>query len=172
MTTIAPGAARMRAWSKLLRIAAGLMLFGSGAASAASAQTTFNVTALVVDSCAVSATDLAFGTYSPTSITDKTGTSTISVTCSLGTLYTIGLNNGTHASGSTRRMAAGLVMLTYQLYRNVGATLVFGSAADTLGVAGVGTGVAIPTVVYGVIPNSQNVNAGSYSDVITVTIDY
>ena len=116
--------------------------------------------------------DYPWGTYDPTSATDKNGTSTVSVACSLGTGYTISLNNGAHASGSTRRMTAGGNVLTYQVYRDVGRSLIFGTVADTLGVSGIGTGVAIPTVIYGVIPKTQNVGAGSYSDQITVTIDY
>lgn len=152
--------------------AACLSLAAPGTAHAASATTTFNVTATVIDSCAVSASDLAFGTYDPASATDKTGTSTVSVTCSLGTLYTVSLNNGTHASGSTRRLAAGASRLTYQVYKDVAATQIFGSIADTLGLSGTGTGVAIPSVIYGVIPKTQNVASGSYSDQITVTIDY
>jgi spore coat protein U-like protein len=152
--------------------AACLALAAPGTAHAASTTTTFNVTATVVDSCAVSASDLAFGTYDPASATDKTGTSTVNVTCSLGTAYTVSLNNGTHASGSTRRLAAGASRLTYQVYKDVGATLIFGAIADTLGVSGIGTGVAIPSVIYGVIPKTQNVGSGSYSDQITVTIDY
>jgi spore coat protein U-like protein len=144
--------------------AALLALAAGNSANAASATTTFNITATVVDSCAVTASDLAFGTYDPTSVTDKSGASTINVTCSLGTLYTISLDNGTHASGSTRRMAAGASRLTYQAYKDAGGTQIFGSVLNSLGVSGVGTGVPIPALVYGVIPKSQNVGAGSYSD--------
>lgn len=152
--------------------AACLALAAAGTAHAATASTTFNVTATVVDSCAVSASDLAFGTYDPASATDKTGASTVSVRCSLGTPYTVSLNNGTYASGSTRRMAAGASRLTYQVYKDVAATQVFGSVADALGVSGIGTGVVIPSIIYGVIPKTQNVGSGSYTDQITVTVDY
>lgn len=139
---------------------------------AATASTTFNVTATVAQSCAVTASDLAFGAYDPGSATDKTGTSTISVNCSLGTVYTVSLNNGANASGNTRRMASGAERLTYQIYQDIGATLVLGSVANLLGLAGIGTGVAAATTIYGVIPKTQNVGSGSYSDQITVTVDY
>lgn len=139
---------------------------------AATTSTTFNVTATVLNSCAVSATDLAFGTYDPASVTDKSGASTITVTCTLGTAYDLGLNNGANASGSTRRMASGASRLSYQIYKDVGATQVLGTVAAALGVTGIGTGVGVPTLIYGVIPKAQNVGSGAYSDVITVTIDY
>jgi spore coat protein U-like protein len=156
----------------LLQSAVLLAAIACGSAHAASATATFNVTAAVLDSCAVTASDLAFGVYDPTSASNKSGASTINVTCSLGTLYTISLNNGTHASGTTRRMAAGTNRLTYQVYRDVGATQIFGAVADALGVSGIGTGIAVPSVVYGVIPKAQNVGSGVYSDQITVTVDY
>lgn len=152
--------------------AIGLGLALVGPAAAVTASTTFTVTATVVPSCAVSASDLAFGTYDPNSSTDKTATTTISVNCSLGTPYTVSLSNGTNASGSTRRMASGAHRLTYQIYQDIAATLVFGSVADLLGVSGVGIGLAAASTIYGVVPKAQNVNAGSYTDQITVTVDY
>lgn len=139
---------------------------------AASTTANFNVTANVVDACAVTASNLAFGTYDPSSVVDKTGTSSVSVTCTLGTLYTVSLNNGANASGSTRRMAAGSTYLSYQLYKDALASQIFGTVANSLGASGVGTGAAVPSTIYGVIPKTQNVGSASYSDQITVTVDY
>lgn len=153
-------------------VVATVVALAPAAAVAASASTTFSVTATVVDACSVSATNLAFGAYDPAATTDKTATSTISVQCSLGTAYTISLDNGGNASGSTRRMASGANRLSYEMYRDVGNSLIFGTVANLLGVSGVGTGVAVPTTVYGVIPKSQSVGTGSYADQITVTIEY
>jgi spore coat protein U-like protein len=141
-------------------------------AHAASTTTTFNVTATVSTSCAVSASDLAFGNYDPGSAVDALSTSTISVTCSLGTAYTISLDNGTHSAGATRRMGSGASRLTYQMYRDVGLSGVFGLAASALGVSGIGTGIGVPTLLYGKIAAGQVVPPGSYADQVTVTIDY
>ncbi|WP_394788043.1 spore coat U domain-containing protein [Rhodoferax sp.] len=139
---------------------------------AATATANFNVTATVATSCAVSATDLAFGTYSESTATDATTTSTISVNCTLLTPYTISLNSGNYASGSTRRMGSGTSRLTYEIYRDPAMTGIFGTVAALLGVSGVGTGLAIPNTIYGKIPKNQNVTPGSYLDQITVTVDY
>ncbi|MCX7279260.1 MAG: spore coat U domain-containing protein [Burkholderiales bacterium] len=141
-------------------------------ARAASATANFNVTATVATSCAVTATEMAFGTYDGGSATDATTTSTINVNCSLLTPYTISLNNGSFAAGSTRRMGNGTSRLTYEIYRDPAMTGIFGTVAATLGVSGVGTGVAIPNIIYGKIPKNQNVAPGSYLDQITVTVDY
>ncbi len=148
------------------------LLATSGAALAASTGTVFNVTAQVQTSCQVSASDLAFGTYDPGSATDATGTSTISVKCSLLTPYTLGLSYGANASGNVRQMANGTERLSYQLYQDAAGLNIFGLVSDLLGASGVGTGLTVPTTVYGKIPAGQNVAPGSYSDQITVTLDY
>jgi spore coat protein U-like protein len=142
------------------------------AAWAASATANFNVTATVLTSCGVSASDLAFGTYDAASATDTTATSTVTVTCSLLTPYTISLDSGSNASGSTRRMGSGASRLSYEIYRDVGMSNVFGTVGALLGVSGVGTGLAVPSTIYGKIPKNQAVIAGSYTDQITVTVDY
>ncbi len=155
---------------------AALVLLASAAAfsaqAAGSATASFSVTATVVDACSVSATDLTFGSYDPGAVADKTASSTVSVRCSLGTPYAISLNNGSNASGATRRMASGGNHLSYEMYRDPGASLVFGTVANLLGVSGIGTGLSAPTVLYGVIPKSQNVATGSYADQVMVTVDY
>lgn len=139
---------------------------------AASVSANFNVTATVATSCAVSASDLAFGSYDAAANTDALATSAISVTCSLLTPYAISLDNGTNASGATRRMGSGASRLTYEIFRDVGLTGIFGLATSSLGISGIGTGFAIPSVVYGKIPKNQAVAPGSYTDQITVTVDY
>ncbi|MFY9513393.1 MAG: spore coat U domain-containing protein [Rubrivivax sp.] len=154
------------------RLLPALALVAAPQAWAASATGNFNVTATVQTSCAVSAADLAFGTYDAASATDTTATSTVTVTCSLLTPYNISLDSGTHASGSTRRLGSGASRLSYEIYRDVSMSNVFGTVAALLGVSGVGTGLAAPTTIYGKIPKNQAVVPGSYSDQITVTVDY
>ena len=90
----------------------------------------------------------------------------------IGAPYTISLDNGTYASGAVRRLGSGTSRLNYEIYRDVGLTGVFGLASSLLGVSGVGTGVSIPTQVFGRIATGQSVAPGNYTDQITVTIDY
>lgn len=141
-------------------------------AAAATANATFNVSATVATSCAVTAADLAFGVYDAASATDTAATSTISITCSLLTPYTISLDSGGYAAGAVRRMGSGAARLSYEIYRDVTMTNVFGTVAAVLGIAGVGTGFAVPHTIYGKVPKNQAVAPGSYSDQITVTVDY
>jgi len=145
-----------------------LLALAAGSAMAASTSTTFTVSATVVASCSVSATNLAFGSYTGSAHVDQT--STVSVTCTNGTDYSVALNDGANASGSTRRMvSSGSNYLSYEMYSDAGRTTVWNAAAQ---VTGTGNGAAQSLTVYGRIPSGQSVPAGSYSDTVQVTVTY
>ena len=144
----------------------------SQAANAATATQNFNVTATVVNACSLSSiSDLAFGNYSFS--TPSLGTTSVNVTCSLGSAYTLHINDGLYgSSASTRKMKHGTLTdnLSYTLSNSLaGAT--WGDTAGT-GVAGTGLGVAVPTVIYGSVAANQTVTAGSYSDTLTMTVTF
>lgn len=146
----------------------------SGASLAATSNTTFQVTATVASSCSVSAGALAFGTYDPLAVTDKSGTSTINVTCNLLSPYTLKLNGGAvNATILDRQMSdGGTNTLDYQLYTSALLSAVWGDGVDGSTVTGLGTGLSIPHTVHGVITNGQNVPNGSYADTVTVSLDF
>ena len=147
----------------------------STSAPAATTSTTFTVSATVDNNCTVSATNLDFGSYNTLlNITPTDATNAITVTCTLGTAYNIGLDAGT-GSGATvtaRKLSSGGNTLNYSLYQDALRTTVWGSTVGTNTVAGTGTGLAVAHNVYGRIPASQNVGSGTYTDTITVTITY
>lgn len=150
-------------------------MFGMMVGTAAQAQTdTFNVTATVGDACSVAASDLGFGTYDPLSATDTDATTTMDVTCTTSTAYEVGLDagTGTGATTTTRILESGANQLNYILSQNSGHTTNWGNNAGVDTVAGTGTGSAQTITVYGRIAALQNVPAGSYSDVITVTVTF
>lgn len=159
-------------------MAAGLVAMNT--ASAATATTTFQVTATVVANCKIdSATDMAFGTYSPTA-GDVTATSQIKVRCSKGATYTLGLDAGTTAGGSIaqRLMAKGTDTLQYNLYSDAARTSVWGNSSGSW-VSGTGAGLGTPNTithtVYGKLPDSavnQDAAVGNYADTITATLTY
>lgn len=129
----------------------------------------------MIDVCAVSASNLAFGTYSPISGSALDGTSTITVTCTLGTPYNVRLSAGAHGgSVSTRQMlrASGTELLDYYIYRDAGRTQNWGLTDNTDTLTSAGTGVLQNHTVYGRIPASVNVPIGSYSDTVTVIVNY
>jgi spore coat protein U domain-containing protein, fimbrial subunit CupE1/2/3/6 len=140
-------------------------------AAAATATTTFSVTATVVTTCAITATNLNFGNYSGVVLA---GTSTLNATCSTGTPYTISLNAGT-GIGSTvtsRKMTGpGVELLNYGLFQDAGHTINWGDTAGTE-VPGVGSTAVQPHTVFGQIPASQFIQSGAYSDTITATLTF
>jgi spore coat protein U-like protein len=154
--------------------------------------------AQAIESCSVSADALNFGAYaSPNGVAIDTVHSTITVTCSptplLGLLgiivgcqndtYSVQLSTGNAGTYAPRSLSSGGAMLSYNLYTDAGRTLVWGDGIGaTQTVTGNLSGVLLalgacpPTPiqhpVYGRIPGSQNVPAGSYSDTITVTVTF
>jgi spore coat protein U-like protein len=146
----------------------------TGIVAAATSTSTFQVSANVANSCSASASDLAFGTYDPLAALPTDGISTVTVQCTLLTNYTIGLSAGAGAGASvaTRKMTKGADTLNYSLYQDAAHLVVWGQTPGTDTVSGVGTGLAVPHIVYGRIPPTQNVNAGAYLDTITVSINY
>lgn len=143
-------------------------------AMAATTTTTMAVTATVTSSCIVAALPVVFGNYDPTSATDKTGTGTITVTCTTGTAYKVGLDAGgaSGATVTTRKMANGANLLSYNLDQDSGLTTNWGNTAPTDTVNKTATVTPDAITVYGVIPHGQNVVAGAYTDTVNVTVNY
>lgn len=144
-------------------------------AYAASVSTTFQVSATVLASCGVTASDLDFGNYTPGTGPDVTANTTVNVTCTNGTDYTIALDGGSIAHDpSARAMSAGgSSMLNYGLYTDAAFSTVWGDGIGaTATVSGTGDGAAQPTTVYGRIPSGQYVPATTYTDQITVEVTY
>lgn len=139
--------------------------------------------------CTVAATSNAFGAYSPLSSSPVDTTATISVTCTAITIlfivtldvdYTIKLSQGVAGSFSPRYMALLGNHLNYNLYTDNARSIVWGDGTggtSTKSGSMHGTGLLFSSVtdnhtVYGRIPGSQNIPAGAYADVITVTVNY
>lgn len=132
---------------------------------------TFDVTATVASACSVSATDLAFGTYD--SVLGTNGTSSITSNCTLATSYTLALDFGGAADVNSRVMdGPNSETLSYQLTQDVAGLIPWGTVADGDEVSLVGTGLDVVTTVFGQIASGQNVEAGSYTDTITVTLTF
>ncbi len=150
-------------------LALGLFALPAGAATATSS---FAVSATVASTCLVSATSLGFGSYSGLV---APATSTVSVTCTNTTPYNVGLSAGlgTGATVTARKMTGpASALLSYGLFQDAGHTLGWGVTAGTDTVAGTGNGATQPITVYGQIPTAQYVAPGVYADTITVTVTY
>lgn len=156
-------------------------------ATAATATGTFQVQIEIQKACAVTAgagSNVNVGAVASTA-TNSAGSNTISVTCTKSTPYFIGLapsalnggtNSGSGAMAGTGGIAANTDKVPYQLRSTAGAAgTVWGNTATSAvvgnGVAGTGNGAAQSHTVYATVP-SANFTADSYSDTVTVTVNY
>ncbi|NRO94631.1 fimbrial major subunit CsuA/B family protein [Paraburkholderia sp. NMBU_R16] len=150
---------------------AGVFAFGPPSAVAATATATMAVSATVLATCAISAAPLAFGVY--TGVQNDAATSLL-VTCTNTTSYSIGLGAGTSGGTATARQMAGTPAgtLLYALFSDSGRTVNWGDTGGTGLVSGVGTGLPQTIPVYGRVAAGQLVAPGAYADTITATVTY
>ncbi|MFL5311274.1 MAG: spore coat U domain-containing protein [Myxococcales bacterium] len=163
-----------------LATAAAVLFTAHSAVAAGSKATTFNVSSSVAANCTISATDLNFGAYDPV-VANKTTAldvnTTVSVLCTKGsTGVTVGLDLGTHAAAGNRFMSNGSDSLQYELYSDSAGGAVWSNggagvvAWPVFGPIGAGTGT--PHTVFGRVPAAQDVSVGSYTDVVTATVNF
>ncbi|WP_105637588.1 Csu type fimbrial protein [Cronobacter dublinensis] len=102
---------------------------------------------------------------------------TIAITCTKGSLYTVGINNGNNAVGSVRNMASGDNRLSYEIYK--------GSTANRWGVSGterwasdsatqVSTDGLLRSYQYTarILATQNTPPAGSYTDTLVVDVAF
>jgi spore coat protein U-like protein len=154
-----------------------LVVSSDSSVVAGSATANLQVSTTVSANCTITTATVAFPAYDPIvthSAANDDGTGTVTITCTKGTLATIGLGLGANVSGTQRRMKdATTDYLNYALYLDAGRTTVWGTAAPNLL-----TPVAAPDknprpfTVYGRIPSAQDVPAGSYTDTVIATVNF
>jgi spore coat protein U-like protein len=141
--------------------------------------------AATVVNCTASASGIAFGIYNPLSAVANASTGSLKVTCngsgtgSANVTLTVTLSTGLSGGYATRKMFSGVNALNYNIYWSTAYNQIIGdgtggSFAGTAGpfpVAAGGSNFATGTL-YGLIPASQDVVPGAYSDVIVVTVTY
>jgi spore coat protein U-like protein len=138
---------------------------------------------VITCSCAVSTTNVLFGTINPLSLSNTDSVGGVAVTCggAAGLLIPlqVDISKGGSASYAARTMAYGTSRLAYNLYQDSGRSMVFGdgsngtvdsSASMTLTALGVAT---LNFPVYGRVFGAQTTMVpGAYSDTIVVTLTY
>jgi spore coat protein U-like protein len=135
--------------------------------------TSFFVSATVVSTCYVTATNISFGTVGlVTSNVDST--STVSAQCNNSVPYTVSLSGGNAAATdpTQRKMAKASETVTYGLYRDAARLQPWGSTTGTNTVSGTGNGATQNITVYGRVPVQATGSPGNYSDTIVATITY
>ena len=154
---------------------------GSVAGAATTVTSNLPVSATVNPGCSISTSGVAFGTYAPLAAhatSAATANGTVTVQCTLGTVATVTLGQGTNpGAGSTdaspaRRLSDGAShYLTYSLYSDALNLFAWGNTALT-GVGHVGVGSATGLTVYGKLDAGQVVPAGAYTDTVVATVSF
>jgi spore coat protein U-like protein len=161
------------------KLTAALVLVTFGLAStsllnAATVTNTMPVKITIQNACNISTTaptTLDFGTQGPL-VANVDQTATITVTCTSGASYNVGLDGGGGGSINARRMINGANTVGYQLYSNNARTTVWGVTIGTDTVAGTGNGNAQTLTVYGRVPPQTTPPAAVYNDTVNVTVTY
>jgi spore coat protein U-like protein len=164
--------------SAVIALALGGVALNSQAANLATAQ--FNVKITINDACVMATPgDVDFGSVVANAAPATNPKSTaLSIKCSKGTSYKIGLQSSNNSSDSTGagllKPASGSDAITYQLYQDSAAsTTKWGNTLGTNTLAGSGSGVtgtANAPNVYVKLTGSTDVAVGAYSDIVTVNV--
>ena len=163
---------RLIAGAGVAALVAGFVGLAQQNVNAATATSSFTVSASVTANCTISAGALAFGAYDPVVANASANldqTSTISVACTKGATASVGLDNGANFSGG-RRMKSGTDYLGYEMYSDSGRSTVWNTAAPVSYTAA--SKAASSLTVYGRAAGGQDVPAGSYSDTVIATITF
>jgi spore coat protein U-like protein len=157
------------------------MLVGTAGLSAtsyaATATDNMAVSTLVTISCSMTAGEMQFATYDPSSGNPGLGTATITSNCTAGGAAVITLDQGANAATTStdavplRRMIGAGGNLNYDLYSESTRTTIFGNTVAT-GKAFTATSGDNITTVFGRIIEEQEVGAGSFADSVAVTLTY
>lgn len=165
---------RALGWAAVCSAAAAGLVAGGPArvdpAAAATDTDQLTVTATVESGCALNGGTLNFGQYISGQAQPLDAVGQINYSNCVGDL-TFELDLGQNGSASTRQMALGTARLRYQLYRDTGRSVVWGT-----GTAAQAVQLFIPQNgrldVFGRIPGGQGVADGTYTDVVNITLTF
>ncbi len=134
--------------------------------------TSMAVSANISSICSFSTSSLNFGEVNITGATNATAT--LSVQCTNGGAYTIGMDEGLNYVAAARFLKSGTNALAYDLFTDAARGARWTGAGAGL-VLGTGNGASQNVTVYGQITTGQTLVSGNdtpYTDTITVTVTY
>ena len=145
--------------------------------AADSATATIAVSATVRRNCTITTAPLGFGSYDPVvahATTPLDATATLTIACTMGTPARIGLDGGSNAVASQRRLAnSSSAYMNYQMFLDSSYATVWGS--ETTNQLDAGTAPSkVPRdfPVYGRIPAGQDVPIGPFNDSVVATVNF
>lgn len=141
-------------------------------ATAAVASLSFSALAV----CSLSGTSISFGNYDVFSTSPLDTNGSIVYRCgNADNNISISLDRGGATSFNPRQMRNGSQALNYNLYLDAARTVIWGdgtSGTQTYFIKNPPNNQDVTVPVYGRVPTGQNVSKGTYSNTITVTINF
>jgi spore coat protein U-like protein len=134
-----------------------------GGAAGKQTSSQIKVTATVKKYCSAKSTPLSFGRYRHR---DLRASTTISVTCTAGTPYYIGVSSG------KRSMTNGKDALRYSVHSDSNGSRLLGNRFDENTISGVGTGRTETVRVHAFVEDGQRVSSGFYQDMLYITLSF
>ena len=169
-------------WFRIASITLALLVTTSAFAQAGTATANLTVQMTITAACTINAATLDFGSNAGTILvaSNVDASTTVSVTCTNGSPYSIGMDNGLNVSGSQRRMKSGSNFINYNLYTDAGRTNAWTTASSSTTCAttnscalGTGNGSAQSVSIYGRVPSIGTAPpTGAYTDTVLMTITY
>lgn len=135
---------------------------------------------IALSQCTISTTPVVFGNYDFFSSTPLDTTGTVNVSCSASVLtarITLGAssNSGTF-NPRKMKQSGGNDLLNYNIYTNVSRTTILGDGTGGTSIIQLQRPPGRPrpwtgnATMFGRIPPAQDVSAGSYSEILTVSV--
>lgn len=142
-----------------------------------SATATIAVSATVRRNCTIATAPLAFGSYDPVvahATTPLDASATVTIACTMGTPAMIGLDGGSNAAATQRRLSnASSVYMNYEMFLDSGYATVWGNDVGNQLDAGTSPSkVPRDFTVYGRIPAGQDVPIGPFNDSVVATVNF
>ncbi|HFZ8993094.1 TPA: spore coat protein U domain-containing protein [Citrobacter freundii] len=148
-----------------------------GTAQTSTVATTLQLNLTVTSDCiTITAPNVSFG--SAPLVKDFPAVSrSVSLTCTKGSVYTVGVNNGSYASGNVRNMANGSNRLSYEIYKestqnrwgSIGAERWASNAASSASADGM---MRTYNYTARVLPTQTTPPAGTYTDTLVVDVAF
>lgn len=161
----------MRKIAVSLAIAAGLAASPALAAGVTGqeATNTIQVSLNISTACTLTTNPMSFGTVT-TATGGATASSDTRVNCTPGAAYTVNIDDGANAALGVRKLksTSSAATVDYNIYTDAARTTPWTSA----GFAGTGNGADQTIPVLGKLTQLTQVGAGTYQDLLTVTLHY
>lgn len=125
----------------------------------------------VAANCIISAQGVMFGAYNSLASAANESAGLIEVSCSTQTSYQVSLSSGSGVY-TERVMTNGAHSLIYNLYTDPSYSFIWGDGSGVTNTVSSSTSTTQLHDIYGRIPAQQDVNVGTYTDVIMVTIEF